>query len=539
MGYRYDEGFRRMVQFNIMVLPIFLHYKFVQFRTRGLSDAKVSAAYRPLHEYYAPRVLEICQGMQGFYIKLGQMAAGASDAIVDVYVEALKPLLDHCPAQPFEVVRTIVERELGALEDIFESFEEVPINAASIGQVHAAQLHGGHRVVVKVQYPNAERHFRIDMKCFMRAVSVFIPEQLRLLEEMERNFVNEFDYTREAALQRRAAEYVAPLRHVVVPWPVDSSHPATPQAAGLCTKNVLVMDRLDGQNLPEWSRAALTELAERRGQSREELLHELRRMPPEEIERLRPSRLALRAAAWAMLARDLLANTPAFVYNWSWGWFKAMPTGYAWTRPPVDLYHVANTLLDSQGYLLFEAGFVNGDPHPGNLMLLDDGRLGLIDWGQVKELSAEERCLGARIFVTVADGDEPQTAQYMRELGMRTKRDLDWTLNKLAGFYFNSWHAKSVRELGGPMTFEENLNKVDKVQELVGWAVMVIRNQIMIRQACSLLGFPLVSTAERYRGDAVHCLQRYGWDVPRTMRRSSPEPCNYERILAQNGLLKL
>ena len=76
-------------------------------------------------------------------------------------------------------------------------------------QVHRAVLKDGREVVVKVQYPDAERHFRIDMTLFLWATRIFAPGFAEILAIFERNFANEFDYRREAELQLTVEAAVA------------------------------------------------------------------------------------------------------------------------------------------------------------------------------------------------------------------------------------------------------------------------------------------------------------------------------------------
>src|SRR6185503_18949881 len=75
------------------------------------------------------------------FIKLGQILGTRSDLLPENYIAALSALQDRLPPVPLDVVRTVLEQELGAPpEDIFASFEETPLATASIGQVHGAVL---------------------------------------------------------------------------------------------------------------------------------------------------------------------------------------------------------------------------------------------------------------------------------------------------------------------------------------------------------------------------------------------------------------
>ena len=90
--------------------------------------------------------------------------------------------------------------------------------------------------------------------------------------------------------------------------------------------------------------------------------------------------------------------------------------------------------MNALGYQLLHDGFFNGDPHPGNIMLLEDGRVGLIDWGQVKRIGKEERLRIARLVIALADRDQLLTAQLWRDCGFVTKHMDEWCLDKSVDF---------------------------------------------------------------------------------------------------------
>lgn len=98
------------------------------------------------------------------FIKVGQLFSTRADLFPVEYVEELSKLQDKVPAFSYEQVEAIVEQDLGKpVDELYRSFDVVPLAAASLGQVHKAQLHAGLEVVVKVQRPGLRKLFEIDL----------------------------------------------------------------------------------------------------------------------------------------------------------------------------------------------------------------------------------------------------------------------------------------------------------------------------------------------------------------------------------------
>jgi ubiquinone biosynthesis protein len=99
------------------------------------------------------------------FIKLGQLLSTRADLLPPPYLDALSRLQDDLEPFPFDQVRETIEDELGArLSRVYDDFDETPLAAASLGQVHAALLRGGRDVVVKVQRPGIRRQVFDDLE---------------------------------------------------------------------------------------------------------------------------------------------------------------------------------------------------------------------------------------------------------------------------------------------------------------------------------------------------------------------------------------
>jgi ubiquinone biosynthesis protein len=181
------------------------------------------------------------------YIKLGQIISSGEGLFPPELVHEFRLLRDQVPAEPFALVRGVVEADLGRpLDAVFRSFDERPLAAASIAQVHAAVLESGEGVVVKVQRPAVAGAVRRDLAAMSWVAPLLIgripvtalANPPALVEVFGETIVEELDFRLEAQNMLDVARVLADTeqRSLVVPRP----HPS------LVTKRVLVMERLDG-----------------------------------------------------------------------------------------------------------------------------------------------------------------------------------------------------------------------------------------------------------------------------------------------------
>src|SRR3954462_4686756 len=206
---------------------------------RGGSEASRSGLARRLRHAFAT--------LGPTYIKLGQIISGGEGLFPPELVTEFKRLRDRVPPEPFDVVRRVVELDLGrSLYDVFERFDRVPIAAASIAQVHAARLRTGEEVVVKVQRPQVARLVHDDVEAMSwlaprlvgRIPVAALANPPALVELFAETIVEELDFCLEAENMLDIARVLAETeqRATIVPL----QHPV------LATQPVLVMERLDG-----------------------------------------------------------------------------------------------------------------------------------------------------------------------------------------------------------------------------------------------------------------------------------------------------
>jgi len=295
----------------------------------GTLQAKIAAAYffywmrgwllsaddreRLLTETHwrtAVRVLDSMGYLRGAVMKIGQTLANFPDIAPKEFVETLEQLHSDAPPMHWSLLREMVHNELGDdPEKLFASFDKRAFAAASLGQVHRAQLRSGKSVAVKIQYPGIARTITEDFKNLLLFLSpgrlqndwVYIKDQM---EDLRLRLETEVDYRREATTQEKARLLFRDQDGIVVP----KVYPE------LSTDRVLTMDNLEGVHLDEFLRS----------------------------------------------------------------------------NPPQEQRNEAGRKITRAWYRLFTAGrLLYTDFHPGNILVLPDGRIGLIDFGFVVPLEGE------------------------------------------------------------------------------------------------------------------------------------------------------
>ncbi|MGB3559621.1 MAG: AarF/ABC1/UbiB kinase family protein [Geitlerinemataceae cyanobacterium] len=168
----------------------------------GYSDAKKQARQRR----QAVWIREAFLDLGPTFIKLGQLFSTRADLFPVEYVEELSKLQDRVPAFDYEQVEIIIQEDFGkTIEQLYQHFDSVPLAAASLGQVHKAQLHSGEEVVVKVQRLGLRRLFGIDLAILKNIARYFQNhpdwgrgrDWLGIYDECCRILYEEIDYLNE------------------------------------------------------------------------------------------------------------------------------------------------------------------------------------------------------------------------------------------------------------------------------------------------------------------------------------------------------
>ncbi|KAJ1277243.1 hypothetical protein BS78_05G280400 [Paspalum vaginatum] len=305
-----------------------------KYSLRGLDSG--SADYRvklsEVHLRSAKKLLKLCEANGGFYVKAGQYVSSLRQ-VPKEYSSTLSSLQDQATPSKFQDIKVVIEKNFGKeLHDIFLEFDEHPIAAASIAQVHRGRLHNKQDVAVKVQYPGLEQRMKIDimtMSLLSKSVSwvcratvgfpsfafycaVVFPDYKfdRILIEFEKSMAMELDFTREAKNSERTASCFRKNSVVKVPY-----------------------------------------------------------------------------VFWQLTTREVL--TMEFCYG-----HKVNDLDFL-RRANINPTKVAKALIELFGEMVFVHGFVHGDPHPGNILVSPQGhgkfKLVLLDHGIYRELDQKFR----------------------------------------------------------------------------------------------------------------------------------------------------
>jgi aarF domain-containing kinase len=406
----------------------------------------------------------------------------------------VKDTQDNVPSQfkddeAKEYVKKCLKEELNVeFDDVFSDWKEVPLGVASIGQVHKATLkETGQVVAVKLLCPGIEKRFRSDIRTLKGFCKLAMPQHVPAFDEIEKQFATEFDYRAEANNLQVIGDAIRPRwgRRVVIPRPVTQ----------LCSKNILVMEFLDGVKFVDGVRQQYSRLAALQGKTLEELENERKDQIAKGVfkfESIEQSRKNTQKLKQILFWKDCLAieNIKAFAYNWTGGWIYG-PVKYNFTELAIDLGETLELLCLVHGNELFEIGAFNGDCHPGNVLLLKDGRLGLIDYGQVKTMSVENRIKYAKLIIAHSRGDKQEIIRlHFQEIGAKTKRN-DPEIGYLMSCFYNDRDTEDVCKGMNIASFVDWMEAQDPVVELPESFIMACRMNIFMRGIGKAFGLQL------------------------------------------------
>lgn len=404
------KRFRRSARVARTGARIYFGYKRTQRKVRKMDDpAARRAAWNARHEQFGELLYKTAVDLKGMYIKSGQFAGTRTDIIPEPYTRFLSRLQDAVPPRPVETIRKTIAQELHKpAEELFETFDESPLAAASLAQVHRATLADGRDVVVKVQYPEVAQLVKLDvrnLRSLVRIVAWREPDfDFRaIVNELGTQVPLELDFEREAEMTRRVKRNLAGLPGVTLPTVVD----------GLVSKKVLVTEFIPGARLLD----------------------------------------------------------------------KELRNQYAPDAPAL-----AQRIADAYGHQILVDGLFQADPHPGNILVMPDGGVALLDFGLTKELPDTARLGFARLVLGSANRNPDEILQAFQELGVRTKSDEPESLLAMMRLLFEPRPIDGgIREARA----QRQTMRANPIEAIPGDLVLLGRVIGLLRGVCASLGTPL------------------------------------------------
>jgi len=306
---------------------------------RVLAKHKVLGAVRGKRYLPPPEaLLATFEELGVTFLKFGQVLAMRSDLLPAAYLEKLKLLHDQCTPMDLNVVRETIEDQMGApLAELFSSFDETPLAAATIAQVHEATTKDGRHAAVKVQRPGLHEVIATDIAAmsYMARLGEWLLPSVRAFDipaavsEFAKSLHRELDFSREA---RSIVLFRAALAEVPDLW-------IPGVMAEYSTASVLTLEFSAGERL------------------------------------------------------DLYAD-----------------------KHPEAGPRLINTLVVLMLQTIFEEGIFHADPHPGNVFVLPDGRLSLLDFGNTGELDEPMLASLVLLLEAVVKGDGRAATEAYLEL---------------------------------------------------------------------------------------------------------------------------
>ena len=393
------------------------------------------------------RIRRVLEELGPSFIKLGQLMSTRADIFPPEYIDELKKLQDQVPPVSFEKIKEVIEKELKhPVADIFVSLKKEALAAASVAQVHLAELDENERVVVKVIRPGIDKKIREDI-----GLMYYFAEKIEnsfeigqiigfvdLVKEFERSVFRELDMYIEAGNIERFGQNFKDSQELYIPkvhWDYTA-------------RSVLVMEHIDGIKM-------------------------------DQVGEIRDN--------------------------------------------DIDPKEVAMIGLRSFSRQLMEFGLFHADPHPGNTIVMYDGRVSLVDFGITGYLDEETMLQLANIFLGYAEHDYDMIMEALEDAGLISEAAVDLKnfrsdLKDISEpFYGRTLQTISVRDV-----YEQVMQLLVKYRIRLPRNLMLLLKTFIQTEALGKILGSDASLLEVIRPYAKELLQR-GYDAQKLFRNLSRE----------------
>ena len=240
------RAYRRFVVVAYQFLPLLFAY--ARDKNRFLLFGPGRSVAPETRKARARSLLDSLLTLGPTFIKLGQLLSTRPDVLPPEYIDEFERLQDDVPPADWEAARAVIEKDLGPIEDVFETFDTEAISGASLGQVYVARI-DGRQVAIKVRRPGIEPLVEADLRVVRWSLPIimrFVGEARSfsletIADEFEKTIREEMDYERERRMLVEIGENFAENDRIRVP-------DALPE---LSSDRVLTMEYVEGTKISE------------------------------------------------------------------------------------------------------------------------------------------------------------------------------------------------------------------------------------------------------------------------------------------------